>query len=272
MTVGKCKLTLQPGTFVKAHITPLAFTSLTVGAYFVEGGPGLRPTRRPTSWYDKQLVTRKGEDVLAELDNIAARELRLGKLVWSGWNEASELGDSLMEYPGSPHMVRLVPGLDFLRLRVFFLSLLWRAAASTMKEFQNVVLGADLLERLRLMVLNGDPFPLNLFPIQLTQLITRGPHHNLGPLCMHLPFDRGENFEPLTFKSYRFYFDGLIANIFIDIPEDLHESMSGIYLGGDESVLAMAIPYETSFQASNLAQHQHEAVQNYPQIMLKLLR
>lgn len=44
-------------------------------------------------------------------------------------------------------------GLDAARLRLFFLSLLWRAAASTRGEFAAITLPPDDLEHLRRIVL-----------------------------------------------------------------------------------------------------------------------
>jgi len=272
VAIGICKLTLKTGTFVKSHLIPLCFSGPSEGQYFIDGTPGGRPTRRPTSWYDRALVVRKGEDVLSELDSSAAIELRKGKLVWSGWSGDSDVQEEVAPNSGEKFGLRTVSGLDVLNLRVFFLSILWRAAASNLPQNAHVKLPANELEQLRLMVLHKNPYPLSFLPVQLTQLTSLGPRHNLGPLKMKLPFKLEVEKEELFLQSYRFYFDGLVANIFFDMSFELHESMSAIYLGGDDSVLAVCVPYDESFQASNIQQHQYEAVTNYPDTMIKLLR
>ena len=272
MTIGICKLTLKPGKFVKSHLIPLAFSAPSEGCYFIDGAPGGRPTRRPTSWYDRELVTRSGEDILADLDSFAATELRKARLVWSGWRKERELKENIIPYPNSEMLVRLVPDMDVLKLRVFFLSLLWRVAASDMPQNSNIILQKHELEKLRLMVFNKSPYPLSFFPIQLTQLITRGARHNLGPMKMMLPLDAGAGNGPLVLNSYRFYFDGLIANIFTNVSEKAHADASAIYIGGDSSLIAICVRFEDSFQASNMAQHGYEAIMNHQHTMLKLLR
>lgn len=272
MKIGTCKLTLKPGKFVKSHMIPLAFSAPSEGCYFIDGAPGGRPTRRPTSWYDRELVTRSGEDILADLDSFAATELRKARLVWSGWEKETVLKDNIFQYPDSDQLVRLVPDLDALKLRVFFLSLLWRAAASEMPQYANIKLQECELEKLRLMVLNRNPYPLSLFPVHLTQMITRGARHNLGPLEMNTPMDFGSGNGALMLNSYRFYFDGLIANIHTNVSERFHAEASAIYVGGDSIVIANCIKFEDSFQASNMIQHGCEAFMNHQSTMLKLLK
>jgi hypothetical protein len=262
---------LKTGKFVKSHLIPLAFSAPSNGRYFIDGAPGGRPTRRPTSWYDRELVTRSGEDILADLDSFAVTELRKARLVWSGWGKETFITDNIIQYPDSEQLVRLVPNLDVLKLRVFFLSLLWRAAASDMPQFANIELQECELEQLRLMVLNQNPDPLSFFPVHLTQIVTRGARHNLGPLKMTTPIDAGAGNGPLMLNSYRFYFDGLIANIHTNISEKAHAEASAIYVGGDDIVIANCIKFEDSFQASNMIQHGREAFTNHQSTMLKLL-
>jgi hypothetical protein len=55
------------------------------------------------------------------------------------------------------------------RLRLFFLSLLWRAATSNLYEFADIVIEEPVLNQLRDMILAGTADPQYLFPIQLNQ-------------------------------------------------------------------------------------------------------
>ena len=181
---GVCKLTGLPGQFVKAHLLPRALTKPAVpGAPFVEnGGNGRRPKRAWSSWYDTALVTADGETILAEFDNWAIPELRKHKLIWSGWGPLQTLpfGPDHDPIPGTDWGLRRFKGADFKKLRLFFLSLLWRAAAST--RFAEITLPPEELSELgsRLVARNSDPAAY--FAVHLIQLSTLGEAHNLAPL------------------------------------------------------------------------------------------
>ncbi len=69
-------------------------------------------------------------------------------------------------------------GVDCTRLRLFFLSLLWRAAATSLFEFNAVSMPANELAKLREMVLHGAFEPYHFYPVTLTQLSTRNFPHN----------------------------------------------------------------------------------------------
>jgi hypothetical protein len=151
MPVGTCQLTGSRGPFVRAHIIPAALTKPEyAGAPLVQGSVEYRPVRRWTSWYDTQLVTQEGETILRDYDTWAIRELRKQKLVWSGWGKRSVLDEpEHRTIRSTPYGVRVIKGIDLPRLRGFFLSLLWRAAATKLPEFVEVVLSNEDLERLR---------------------------------------------------------------------------------------------------------------------------
>lgn len=231
---GVCRLTGGAGNFVNSHILPQAFTRATLGEGFICGGEGSRPKRSWSSWYDPGLVIKKGEEILARYDNWGVKQLRKTELVWSGWGNKKRLPiDSAYGVEGSRYGIRQLDCTNPAMLRLFFLSLLWRAAATTLPEFHAVQLPPQDLERLRKMLVAGNPEPSGFYPISLLQIVTRGPAHNLAPIAKDLgPLD--VNGVP-AFKTFRFYFDGLIVhvhrplmlrtlarfpNILSDIPRD----------------------------------------------------
>src|SRR5579863_6406320 len=147
---GICKLTNTHGRFVASHILPKSLTR-------AEGlAPGLtqygygRSERRWSSWYDPALVVEAGEKILSDYDNWAVAMLRKHKMVWSGWGPMHVLSD-VTPIPGTPWGVRKIEfeGREELkRLRLFLLSILWRAAATTRREFEDVRLPKDDLAHL----------------------------------------------------------------------------------------------------------------------------
>lgn len=248
---GYCKLTGKPGRFVKSHIIPQALTKISErGRPFFQYGEGMRPAQRCTSWYDQGLVIREGEDILSEIDTRAIEALRKHRLVWSGWGEATTLGD-LHEVIQDPFGVRQVH-LDTKMLRLFFLSLLWRAAASQLSEFKEIELPAADAEVIRKALVDGLEPPMNFYPVQLTQISTLGPVHNHAPRrdVKYLPCADGAE-RPI--EMYRFYFDGLIAHIMLP-PFDSVEvgGLGALVLGGEPSVVLATVTFERSAQRRDM--------------------
>lgn len=252
---GKCKLTMQPGVFVDSHLIPEALTRPSVrGQPLYQYGVGRRATKRWSSWYDPRLVTSEGERYLSDLDAWAIQSLRDHRLVWSGWGSESSLGGSHTVVAG-PFGVRQVSGLDPKRLRLFFLSLLWRAAATELEEFSEVAISDDELEHLRQLILRGESGDLSFYPCQLTQLSTRGAIHNQTPIkdMKVLPGDGILTPSSFALPTYRFYFDGLIAHMHVSLPKwSDAASLGNLIVGADETVVLSTVTFEESHQNLNM--------------------
>lgn len=268
---GQCKLTGHRGKFVASHLIPKALTRPQAkGMPFVEAGMGKRPLRRWDSWYDTCLVIRKGEDILSEIDNWAIPELRRHQLIWSGLTAGEPLPEHTI-VPGTDVGCRLIRGLDLQKLRLFFLSLLWRAAATERPEFSEVTLPPDDLERLRLILISGDVGPAAFYPIQLTQLSTVGVAHNLVPLRMtkRIPATEGTPEKPVTY--FRFYLEGLIAHIHCQASDNGEAGKLGsLVVGAADTLVISTVPFETSMQRENMALILHETRCTWPSDLAKL--
>lgn len=268
---GICKLTGEHGAFVKAHLLPLAFTKPAYpGAPMVQGSGQHRPVRRWTSWYDARLVTQAGEDILKALDSWAIAELRRLKLVWSGWGPMLELVPSEV-VPGSTWGIREIVDVDLRRLRLFFLSLLWRAAATNLKEFSEIELPADDLEALRRMIVVGDPDPASFYSVQLTQLSTLGPPHNLTPLASEKWIPDFEAGGGKTVPIFRFYFDGLSMHFHRPLPGGNARDLGPLVVGADDKLIVTTVPYEESFEQKNLDRVVAETIAAWPTAMTSLV-
>lgn len=271
MITGKCMLTYKHGRFVDAHIVPKAFTRPIGNQKFIQGGRGQRIFRNPSSWYDGKLVIRQGEDILRDIDDAAIRALRKAKLVWSGWGQNQSLvtadADLLNGFG-----VRQIPNLDTSMLRKFILSILWRAAASRRTEFSNVVLAPEIVEELRLMLLGQAEIPLSRLPVHFTQLSTIGPRHNLAPLHGS-EIREGEAMPPVVMhNAYRFYFDGLIAYVCLELTPQEYEDARYLFAGESRDLLTMCVPFEQSWQYHNLLRHISESQQVWPNDFSKLTK
>lgn len=270
--VGTCKLTGKDGPFVNAHLIPKAVTKpAEPGRSFIQGSPTVRPERRHSSWYDNRLVTRYGEDILRDYDTWAIRELRRHRLIWSSWGSMQRLGELHTEIPGTPWGFREIYGIDPGRFRLFFLSLLWRAAASERWEFAEVSLPPNDLERLRYLLVERDPGPLDFYPASLTQLSTRGPEHNQTPFVQTKLVPAYEGMPERHIPMVRFYFDGLAAHVHLHASDEGETAaLSHTVVGAGPRLSIGTVPYETSFQRENLDRLIVETSVRWPDVMRRL--
>jgi hypothetical protein len=254
---GICKLTLRPGRFVDSHIIPAALTRLSrTGEKAIETGIGHGVKKRPHSWYDSVLVTREGEDILAEIDARGIELLRQYRLVWSGWNGvesiAREFEPGGASAQGWRHVQILPQQAEDLQL--FFLSLLWRAAASTRPEFADVTLPPGVLEDLRLRILHRAPGPAQHYPIQLFQLTTKGFEHNRTPLLERKRMPLTDNTWGQEVSYARFYFEGLVAHVHLSAQVQFEATYLASCLGGgpENNTLVFGHRFEESRTWDNI--------------------
>lgn len=256
LSMGLCRLTGEHGKFVNSHLIPRALTILSrTGEKHIETGIGLKTRHRASSWYDNQLCTRAGEDLLEFIDTAGISLLRKLKLVWSGWDDnAQELVRTPYDAKDVNEQTRAIRIGDSKDLRLFFISLLWRAAATNRPEFDDVQLEAAEIEDLRLRVLSGDPGPATDFPIQLFQLRTKGPPHNRTPLLEKKPLINDDNTPGPPITVVRFYFDGLICHIHIPRGQTITELYMATCLCEQEITIVFTHPFDESRTKDNIVE------------------
>lgn len=252
---GICKLTQLKGLFVKSHIIPQAFTKPAVlGFPFVQLRSGGHPIKRWSSWYDSRLVTEDGERILSDYDNWAISEFRRLKLVWSSWEGKKLLTEVDPLIGNNIFSVREIKGFDYRKMRLFILSLLWRAASTELKEFAEIQLPKESLEQMRVMVLNGCVDPIDFYPASILQLSTIGEIHNQTPIAQvkKIP-SLLEGDSDIEMPIFRFYFDGLIIHIHCHSSDDGYTASLGkCIVGAAERLVLPVRSYSGSFQEENL--------------------
>lgn len=242
------------GPFVDSHLIPKALTTLSrSGEKYVEAGIGHRILRRPGSWYDSHLVTREGEDVLARIDSKAIKELRRLRLVWSGWDGATRLPtEDLVLEKGKP-AYRIVEGAQATALQLFFISLLWRAGATTLPQFSRYVrIGDKFLEDVRLRVLAEDPGGFSDYPIHLFQIVDQGEMHNRTPLLERKRVPKLDGSLGESIDYVRFYFDGLIAHVHLALHRSLPQPYLQTCLGPSGRLTVLTHNFDDSRARENL--------------------
>jgi len=246
---GICSLTGKHGKFVKAHILPRALTRLSrTGEKARETELGGTPKLRPPTWYDGELVIREGEDILEAIDTPAIETLRNHILIWSSFSCDEPFSPEDFAVHGEKFSLRGIEinNIDADKLRLFFLSIVWRAAASSRPEFKHLQLEPAVLEDVRHRVSLRSPGMALEYPIVLDQIITRGEEHNRTPIRESFEFPEGEGWSAISVPSIRIYMDGLVATVLLTKDKNLAQRLDRLCLGARDITGVLARRFEES--------------------------
>ena len=144
----KCKLTGVDGKGIKAHIIPKSFYAIspeeTKPTKLITNIEGHYSRKCPIGIYDDTIVTEEGERVFSEWDDYAYEILLSGKFVFEPLSDAGQL------------TAFQIASYNYTKLKLFFLSVLWRASVSNQHFFRKVNLGPFEPE-VRKALLSNDP-------------------------------------------------------------------------------------------------------------------
>jgi hypothetical protein len=169
--------------------------------------------------------------------------------MWSGWGSTSTLPPQYALQLPNGWGGRLVSGIDFLRLRLFLQSLLWRAAATERWEISEVTLPPDDLEVLSVAVLHGSATPLQFYPATLLQISTRGPAQNMVPLAQMVTVPNLPGLGARRRPIFRFYFDGLVVHFHRQASGSI-DGMRSSVVGAKDTLLVGSGPLPTRHHSS----------------------
>ncbi len=193
-----CKLTGKSGKGVKAHVLPMAFYELPQQEEgplkLVTNTPGIYPKRAPIGIYDQNMVTRDGEERFGPWDDYACQILLQRFKEFIPITDGQQIG------------AWRLPDVDYSLMKLFALSVLWRAHASTHPAFAKVDLGA-YEPRIRRLLLEKDPGAEEQFSVCIVRWIDDG----FGPVFMN-PFR--ERYDGVNF--YRVYCGRYVIYIKVD--------------------------------------------------------
>tara|TARA_R110000744_G_scaffold232264_2_gene350315 strand:- start:192 stop:959 length:768 start_codon:yes stop_codon:yes gene_type:complete len=99
--------------------------------------------RNLNGWYDTSIVTRRGEDYLADLDEYAVKLFRKKGMFFSKRRDDGAKFDGFFELPISGSGIVghfAINDVDAMKIKLFGLSLLWRASATSRPEFEHIKL------------------------------------------------------------------------------------------------------------------------------------
>lgn len=155
-----CKLSGTKGIGVDAHIIPKAFLDLgsnNLPSVTVGSAPSFRPKRTRIGWYDQNIVTAQGEKILHELDDYAIKILL---------QDTTDFKQELLQ--NGPPLVRTLEHYNYKKLKLFALSLAWRASVSSRPEMQTINLGPHE-EVIRNILLNNVEICADIYSVNIFQ-------------------------------------------------------------------------------------------------------
>ncbi len=192
-----CRLCDQEKRLIKAHIIPAGFyRPLKAGNVIPElhtNVEGSFPQRSPVGIFDRNILCRECDALMGPWDQHA-QELLLKDIP----------EDTSIFYRGK-RVAYQITHFDYKRLRLFFVSLLWRASISTHKFFKRISLGSQE-SILRDMILTQNPGPPELYGVTLARFETRAANGMLDP--------HPETFDGVNYC--RFYLTGYVVYIHTD--------------------------------------------------------
>lgn len=194
---SRCRLCLKEKKFIKAHIIPEGFfRPLRSGSLAPEmhtNTPGSYPKRTQVGAYDSSILCLECDQKMAPWDGYAQEVLI---------HRFSEANEILLQ---GRTVARRIENFDYRRLKLFFISLLWRSSVSRHDFYKRISLG-PFEDRLKTMILARDPGGSQDFAVILARFEDPEFTAMLDP--------HPEKFDSVSFC--RFYLTGFVAYIKVD--------------------------------------------------------
>jgi hypothetical protein len=192
-----CKLCGKDKKLVRAHIIPKSlWKPLFDGQQppqIHSNVPPFYSKKPPVGVYDTGIVCAQCESIFSPWDDYAQKLL------------LAEPTEEQYVIKNGQKIAYVETAIDYAKLRLFFISLLWKAAVSNHYFFSRVNVGS-FEPQLRRMILKGDPGDPDTFSIMMAKCDAR-----VGPIVLNPQPERwGE------INYYRFYVAGYMVYIKVD--------------------------------------------------------
>lgn len=169
MITATCQFCLEVKPIIRAHIIPVGLYPKNPNGdrfQYSLSGEGARPkTKVPHGGYDDRLVCEDCERQFSAWDDYASDFFGDEKVPFQSLTSS-----------GTPY--RLYPLFDYAKLKLFFISMLWRAHATTLPDFVKLNIGPKYEAMAKAMIKAGDPGTPDQFAVFLLRFT--GTHRLLG--------------------------------------------------------------------------------------------
>lgn len=193
----KCKFCGNESALIKAHIIPAGFfRRIRQGKEALElitNTAGEYKKRSQVGVYDGTIVCSKCEAIWQEWDRYIQQLLVEEPLNWR------------VLYRGNQKIGYIVDNFEYSKLKLFFISMVWRASVSSDKYFKRISLG-EFEDIAKQNIMNNDPGDSENFSIVLSKF-----NHPLANVILdpHIYKNSGVNYS-------RFYLGSYMVDIKVD--------------------------------------------------------
>jgi hypothetical protein len=233
----QCQLCGKHTKLIKAHVIPASFLKPLRGdnqlPRIFSSEPGVFPRRSHSGVYEEDLLCADCDAEVGIWDNYAYQTL-VKPFEGTGEKPPLDALDNLT-----------LTKFDYDRLKLFFISLIWRADRSTHDFFSAVDLGRRWRSRARQMILRKDPGKPDEFGVNLVR-----HEHRLARKTLHSPKrarHNGINFYILSLGSFA-------AMIRVD-SRPFDPIMQPFLLRRDHPLVVPIFPYEESTLYRDTLEH-----------------
>jgi hypothetical protein len=192
----KCKLCNQEKKLIKAHIFPKSlYRPLLAGGQplsVLSTSPASHPYKSRIGFYDTEILCQECEKIFSPWDDYVQ------KILLAEPKEKDYLINNDQKFA-------IKMDVDYAKLKLFFISLLWRASVSKFYFFQKIKL-EPFEQKLKNMILKGDPGDAETFAVTLAKFE--------DPLGMIMPDPLRHRFDDVNYCL--FYLAGYVAYIKTD--------------------------------------------------------
>jgi hypothetical protein len=237
LQMSRCKLCGEDRPLVGAHIIPESMYPFDRGAsreplIIVPSAPDIHPGKSRRGVYDRELVCGPCEAEFSPWDDYANRLLR------------KESGEHDYTYVDGEPRAYTITTYDYAKLKLFFVSLLWRASESNQTFCAHMSVGRQHTARLRQMIRNGEPRD----PEEYSVFVVRLTHPDDAHRTVRSPQRR----RHASVLFWRFQFAGYMCDIKVD-QRPTPPPMCRWILRPDEPLRIMILPFNEVPEFKDLA-------------------
>ncbi len=150
------------GPLRRSHLIPNAFMRRAGPEPFMESDGKSRTKKRQTGWYDETILGIAGEALIARYDDAAARCFIDRGFTYRTRRSKDDLTQIVDDFVAGETYV--IEGVDVPEIRLFAMSLLWRAAVTNMDAFSRIRVSPSHLRDIGARLRAGDPGPYLDYP------------------------------------------------------------------------------------------------------------
>ncbi len=223
----KCKLCNQEKKLIQAHIIPKSFHAPLKEEgqtpIIITSKDGVYPKRSQTGVYDVEIVCEDCEKMFSPWDDYGNKFL------------FQELHDENYVVSNGERIAYNFGLCDYKKLKLFFISILWRASVSNQNMFGRVQLGS-YEKKLKKLVLSNNPGDIEDFSVALSKF--DAPANETGILNP----DR-TRYDGVI--HYRLYLGGYMAIIKVS-SQPTPKCFQGLYLAPEQNVFFIVREFKQS--------------------------